>query len=79
MSKSRSKGIDPKLTKIVLQCQNINSKLNEVGKKLDTLIVIELAKAGLSLSEAAETMGVSEDTIERMIPFRKLKPKSGKE
>jgi DNA invertase Pin-like site-specific DNA recombinase len=52
-----------------------NRKLDEVLKKLDILIVVQLANSGLTLKETAKTLGISEDTIERMLPFKKLKPK----
>ncbi len=71
--------VTTKLNKIITQSQNSNAKLEEVCKKLDILIVIELARSGLSLTEVAKVLDVSEDTIERMVPFRKLKPRSGKE
>ncbi len=56
-----------------------NRKLDEVLKKLDILIVVHLANSGLTRKEIADVLGVSEDTIERMLPFRKLKPKRRKE
>ena len=58
---------------------NANKKLNELLRKLDILIVVQLANSGLTLKEIAKTLGISEDTIERMLPFRKLKPKRHKE
>lgn len=71
--------VTTKLNKIITQSQNSNAKLEEVCKKLDILIVIEFTRSGLSLTEVAKVLDVSEDTIERMVPFRKLKPRSGKE
>jgi DNA-binding CsgD family transcriptional regulator len=56
-----------------------NKKLDEVLKKLDILIVVHLANSGLTRKEIGDVLGVSEDTIERMLPFRKLKPKRHKE
>jgi len=52
-----------------------NRKLNEILRRLDVLIVIQLAKSDLTLKEIAKVLGISEDTIERMLPFRKLKAK----
>jgi len=52
-----------------------NRKLDQVLKKLDILIVVQLANSGLTLKETAKTLDISEDTIERMLPFKKLKPK----
>jgi len=56
-----------------------NKKLDEILKKLDILVVVHLANSGLTRKEIAEVLGVSEDTIERMLPFRELKPKRHKE
>jgi orotate phosphoribosyltransferase-like protein len=53
--------------------------LDEVSKKLDILIVVQLAKSGLTLKEIAKVLNISEDTIERMLPFRKLKLKRHEE
>jgi len=54
-------------------------KLDEVLRKLDILAVVQLAKSGLTLKETAKVLGISEDTIERMLPFKKLKPKRHEE
>ena len=56
-----------------------NKKLDEMLRKMDILIIVQLIKSGLTLKEIAKVLGVSEDTIERMLPFRKLKPKRHKE
>lgn len=61
------------LTKLVKQSQALNTKMENVDKKLDMLIVIQLAKCGLNRVEVAKVLGVSEDTIERMVPFGKIK------
>ena len=54
--------------------QEVNDrKIEEIIKKLDIAIVILLAWAGLKRKEVAKVLGVSEKTIERRIPFRKLK------
>ena len=52
-----------------------SESLDKVAKKLDMVIVILLAQSGLTLKETAEVLKVSEDTIERMLPFKKLKSK----
>jgi len=51
----------------------------EILRRLDVLVVIHLAKSGLTLKEIGDVLGVSEDTIERMLPFKKLKPKRHEE
>jgi len=56
-----------------------NKKLDEVLRKLDILAVVQLAKSGLTLKETSKVLGISEDTIERMLPFKKLKPKRHEE
>jgi len=56
-----------------------DEKLTKIARRLDVLTVILLAKSGLTLKETADVLGVSEDTIERMIPFRKLKSKRNEE
>jgi len=79
MSKSNSKSqITTKLNKLVNLSQNANAKLDKLNKKIDIVIITELARSGLSRKEVADVLEVSEDTIERMVPFRKLKPKTGK-
>jgi transposase len=52
-----------------------NRKLDQILKKLDILVVVQLVNSGLTLKEIAKTLGISEDTIERMLPFRRLKQK----
>lgn len=47
----------------------------EILRKLDMMLIIHLAKAGFSLKETADVLKVSEDTVERMLPFKKLKSK----
>lgn len=59
----KAKGADP------------NKKLNEIQKRLDVLVVVQLAKSGLTRKEVADVLGVSEKTIERMLPFAKLSQK----
>jgi DNA-binding transcriptional regulator LsrR (DeoR family) len=52
--------------------KDLNEKLGQIAKKLDILIVTQLAKSGLTRKEVADVLGVSEKTIERMLPFAKL-------
>jgi DNA-binding NarL/FixJ family response regulator len=51
---------------------NSDKKLNEILRRLDILIVIQLADSGLTRKEIADVLKVSEKTIERMVPFAKL-------
>jgi predicted HTH transcriptional regulator len=59
--------------------KNTNKRLDEISKKLDIILVTLLARSDLTRKEVADVLGVSEDTIERMLPFRKLKSKRHKE
>jgi plasmid maintenance system antidote protein VapI len=56
----------------------LGEKLDKIIKRLDILTVILLAKSGLSRKEIAEALGVSEKTIERLIPVSKIKKAKGK-
>lgn len=53
--------------------KEIEKKLFKIGKRLDLIIVIMLAQSGLNQKEIAEILGISEKTIQRMLPFRLLK------
>jgi DNA-directed RNA polymerase specialized sigma subunit len=53
--------------------------LNEISKKLSIIIVALLARSELTEKEIADILKISEDTIERMVPFKKLRPKGHKE
>jgi DNA-directed RNA polymerase specialized sigma subunit len=59
--------------------RNTNKRLDEISKKLDIMLVTLLARSELTRKEIADVLGISEDTIERMLPFRKLKSKRHKE
>jgi DNA-binding transcriptional regulator LsrR (DeoR family) len=52
--------------------KDLSEKLGQIAKKLDLLIVIQLVTSGLTRKEVADVLGVSEKTIERMLPFAKL-------
>ena len=54
---------------------NSDPTMKEILRKLDMMLIIHLAEAGFSLKETADVLKVSEDTVERMVPFRMLKPK----
>lgn len=53
-------------------------KLDKIIKRLDIIIVILLIKSGLTRKEIAETLGVSEKTIQRLVPVSKIKGTKGK-
>ena len=55
-----------------------NERLDKIIKRLDIITVILLVKSGLTRKEIAEALGVSEKTIERLIPVSKLKGTKGK-
>jgi DNA-binding NarL/FixJ family response regulator len=51
---------------------NSDRKLNEILRRLDILVVVQLANSGFTRKEIADVLKVSEKTIERMLPFAKL-------
>jgi len=55
--------------------KQLSKKLNKILRRLDMLIVIFLAKSGFERKEIAKILDVSEITVAKMIPIRKLKPK----
>ena len=54
-------------------------KLGKIAKRLDMIVVILLAKSGLNRKDIAEILGISEKTIQRMLPFRQIKQGRKKE
>jgi DNA-binding NarL/FixJ family response regulator len=48
---------------------------SDILRRLDMLLVVQLAQSGLTLKDISKALNISEDTIERMLPFKKLKPK----
>jgi orotate phosphoribosyltransferase-like protein len=59
--------------------KDLVKKLGYIAKRLDMITVILLAKSGFARKEIADVLGVSEKTIERMLPFKKLKQKKCEE
>ena len=59
--------------------ESFKRKLDKIIKRLDMILVVLLAKSGLKLNEIADILGISERTIQRMIPFRKIKQKRKEE
>ena len=59
--------------------RNLNEKLSQLNKKLDIIAVVLLAKSGLTRKEIAKALGVSEKTIQRLIPVSKIKGTKAKE
>jgi len=55
--------------------KNLNKDLKRIVKQLDMVIAILLVNSGLKRKEIAKILNISEKTIERMIPVRKLKSK----
>lgn len=52
------------------------SKIDKIIRRLDLLAIILLAKSGLTRKEIADVLGISEKTIERMLPFSKISKRS---
>ncbi len=50
-----------------------DDRLDRIIKRLDIITVILLAQSGLTRPEIANALGVSEKTIERLIPISKIK------
>ena len=48
-------------------------KLDKIIKRLDIISVVLLVRSGLKRKEIAEALGVSEKTIERLVPVSKIK------
>jgi hypothetical protein len=55
--------------------KNTNEKLEKIIKRLDIITVVLLAQSGMKRAEIAVALGVSEKTIERLIPISKIKGK----
>lgn len=55
--------------------RSLGKRLDKIAKRLDMIVVILLAKSGLKRKEIADILGISEKTIERMLPFREIKQK----
>jgi len=55
--------------------KNLEKILKKIARRLDMITVIILAKSGMKRKEIADILGISEKTIERMLPFRKLSKK----
>lgn len=64
-----------KLAKIGKTNGDIKKLLTDLNRKLDILIITELAKCGLKKEEISKVIGVDKRTIQNWIPFRKIKPK----
>ena len=53
--------------------KSLGKRLDKIGKRLDMIVVILLARSGVNRKEIADILGISEKTIERMLPFRQIK------
>ena len=51
----------------------ILGELRQIRRRLDMLIIIELASRGLELKEIADILNVSDRTVRRIISIRKIK------
>lgn len=59
--------------------RRVIENLTKIGKRLDMIVVILLAQSGLNRKDIADILGISEKTIQRMLPFRKIKQSRNKE
>ena len=53
--------------------KSLGKRLDKIAKRLDMIVVILLARSGLNRKQIADILGISEKTIERMLPFREIK------
>lgn len=53
--------------------KNLGKRLDKIAKRLDMIVVILLARSGVNRKQIADILGISEKTIERMLPFRQIK------
>lgn len=53
--------------------RSLGKRLDKIAKRLDIIVVILLARSGVNRKEIADILGISEKTIERMLPFRQIK------
>ena len=53
--------------------RSLGKRLDKIAKRLDMIVVILLARSGVNRKEIADILGISEKTIERMLPFRQIK------
>lgn len=53
-----------------------DGKIDKIIRRLDLLAIILLAESGLTRKEIADVLGISEKTIERMLPFSKISKRS---
>jgi transposase len=58
--------------------KGIEDRLDKIIRKLDIITIVLLANSGVKKKDIAIALGVSEDTIERLIKISKLKPVKGK-
>lgn len=53
--------------------KNLGKRLDKIAKRLDMIVVVLLARSGVNRKQIADILGISEKTIERMLPFRQIK------
>jgi transposase len=53
--------------------KSLGKRLDKIAKRLDMIVVILLARSGLNRKQIADILGISEKTIERMLPFKEIK------
>ena len=58
--------------------KSMEKRLDKIAKRLDMIVVILLARSGLKRKEIADILGVSEKTVERMLPFREISKRGKK-
>jgi len=52
--------------------KSLGKRLDKIARRLDIIVVILLARSGLNRKEIADILGISEKTIQRMLPFGQI-------
>jgi len=50
-------------------------RMDRIARRMDIVVVVLLARSGLSKREISKVLGTSEKSIERMLPFRQIRRK----
>ena len=53
--------------------KELEKLLKESNKKLNILLILELAKLGMDIKRVAKVLGMSDKTISNLLPFKEIK------
>ena len=51
----------------------MEEKLDLLLKKIDILLIVELTKSGLNKKQVAKVLKISDNTIDKILPYSELK------